>query len=115
MVFFWETSFESVVPRRIDTTTSSFVVYAMSKEIDCQGVPHSIGSCVEVSTWMHDGDDGFFVPGKAIGLVLERELVEMDGESGLFDPTKEWLYRVSLPDGQIVEAWDYEVKNVNAA
>ena len=64
---------------------------------------------------MHDDSDGFFVPGKAIGLVVERELVEMDGESGLFDPTKEWLYRVSLSDGRIVEAWDYEVKNVNAA
>ena len=86
----------------------------MSKEIDCQGVPHTIGSCVEVSTWEHE-TDGFFHPGRAIGLVIERELVEMDGESGLFDSTKEWLYRVSLPDGRIVEAWDYEVKNVNAA
>ena len=87
----------------------------MSKEIDCQGVPHSIGSCVEVSTWMHDGDDGFFVPGKAIGLVLERELVEMADEEMGYGQTKEWMYRVSLPDGRVVEAWDYEVKNVNAA
>lgn len=115
MVFFWETSSESIIPRRIDTTTSSFVVYVMSKEIDCQGVPHSVGSCVEVSTWMHDGDDGFFVPGKAIGLVLERELVEMADEAEGYGETKEWMYRVSLPDGRVVEAWDYEVKNVNAA
>ena len=82
----------------------------MSKEI----AQHSIGDCVEVSTWEHE-TDGFFHPGRAIGLVIERELVEMDGESGLFDSTKEWLYRISLPDGRIVEAWDYEVKNVNAA
>jgi len=82
----------------------------MSKKI----AQHSIGDCVEVSTWEHE-TDGFFHPGRAIGLVIERELVEMDGESGLFDSTKEWLYRVSLPDGRVVEAWDYEVKNVNAA
>ena len=87
----------------------------MSKEIDRQGVPHSIGSCVEVSTWMHDDADGFFIPGKAIGLVLERELVEMADETEGYGETKEWMYRVSLPDGRIVEAWDYEVKNVNAA
>ena len=64
---------------------------------------------------MHDGDDGFFVPGKAIGLVLERELVEMADEAEGYGETKEWMYRVSLPDGRVVEAWDYEVKNVNAA
>lgn len=87
----------------------------MSKEIDCQGVPHSVGSCVEVSTWMHDDVDGFFVPGKSIGLVLERELVEMADEAEGYGETKEWMYRVSLPDGRVVEVWDYEVKNVNAA
>ena len=83
----------------------------MSKKI----AMHCIGDCVEVSTWMHDGDDGFFVPGKAIGLVLERELVEMADEADGYGETKEWMYRVSLPDGRVVEAWDYEVKNVNAA
>ena len=83
----------------------------MSKNI----AKHSVGDCVEVSTWMHDGDDGFFVPGKAIGLVLERELVEMADEAEEYGETKEWMYRVSLPDGRVMEAWDYEVKNVNAA
>ena len=65
---------------------------------------------------MHDDSDGFFVPGKAIGLVIEKELVEMDiNEGDGVEDKAEWLYRVSLSDGQIVEAWDYEVKNVNAA
>ena len=41
---------------------------------------HNIGDCVEVSTWIHDDSDGFFVPGKQIGLVIEAELVEMDAE-----------------------------------
>ena len=64
---------------------------------------------------MHDDVDGFFVPGKSIGLVLERELVEMADEAEGYGETKEWMYRVSLPDGRVVEVWDYEVKNVNAA
>ena len=64
---------------------------------------------------MHDDTDGFFIPGRAIGLILEKELVEMVDESAGDGETKEWLYRISLPDGRIVEAWDYEVKNVNAA
>ena len=84
----------------------------MSKKI----AQHSIGDCVEVSTWEHE-TDGFFHPGRQIGLVLERELVEMD-MNDLDHPTYdeyEWLYRISLSDGRIVEAWDYEVKNVNAA
>jgi len=71
------------------------------------------GDCVEVSTWVNDDSDGFFVPGKFIGLVLEAELIEMDGESGLHDPTCEWMYRVVLPDGRVTEAWDYEVRPVN--
>ena len=65
---------------------------------------------------MHDDSDGFFIPGKAIGLVIEKELVEMDiNEGDGVEDKAEWLYRVSLSDGQVVEAWDYEVKNVNAA
>ena len=77
---------------------------------------HCVGDCVEVSTWMHDDSDGFFIPGKAIGLVIEKELVEMDiNEGDGVEDKAEWLYRVSLSDGQVVEAWDYEVKNVNAA
>ena len=74
---------------------------------------HDIGDCVEVSTWEHE-TDGFFHPGKAIGLVLERELVDMDDPDGKGDG-KEWLYRVSLPDGRVTEAWDYEIRHVNAA
>ena len=77
---------------------------------------HCVGDCVEVSTWMHDDSDGFFIPGKAIGLVIEKELVEMDiNEGDGVEDKAEWLYRISLSDGQVVEAWDYEVKNVNAA
>ena len=90
----------------------------MSKKIR----EHNIGDCVEVSTWMHDDSDGFFVPAKQIGLVLEAELVEMDAEIvdnqrtylSIDEETKEWLYRVSLPDGRVCEVWDYEVKHVNS-
>ena len=88
----------------------------MSKKIKT----HNIGDCVEVSTWIHDGSDGFFVPAKEIGLVIEAELVEMDAEVtdrhylSVDQQTKEWLYRVSLPDGRVCEVWDYEVKHVNS-
>lgn len=82
----------------------------MSKKIR----EHNIGDCVEVSTWVHDDSDGFFVPAKQIGLVIEAELVEMaDSEAGYGD-TMEWLYRVTLPNGRITEVWDYEVKHVNS-
>ena len=81
----------------------------MSKKIKL----YEHGDCVEVSMWLNDDADGFFIPGKIIGLVLESELVEMDGESGLHDPTCEWMYRVILPDGRVTEAWDYEIKPVN--
>jgi len=82
----------------------------MSKKI----AQHSIGDCVEVSTWEHE-TDGFFHPGRAIGLILERELVEMDMDD-IDNPThgeEEWLYRVSLPDGRVTEVWDYEMIPVN--
>tara|TARA_B100000927_G_C16179561_1_gene354790 strand:+ start:58 stop:351 length:294 start_codon:yes stop_codon:yes gene_type:complete len=82
----------------------------MSKKIKT----HNVGDCVEVSTWDCCDEDGFFKPGRAIGLVLEAELVEMDGESGLHDPSQEWMYRVVLPDGRVTECWDYEVKHVNS-
>ena len=85
------------------------MVYVMSEKI----AMHNIGDCVEVSTWINDDTDGFFVPRRLIGLILERELVDMDDNNGKQDG-KEWLYRVSLPDGQITEVWDYEVKHVNA-
>lgn len=81
----------------------------MSKKIKL----YDEGDCVEVSTWVNDDTQGFFVPAKIIGLVLEAELVEMDGESGLHDPTCEWMYRISVSNGKIVEAWDYEIRPVN--
>ena len=90
----------------------------MSEKITSVGYDHvsiQIGDCVEVSTWMHDDADGFFIPGKSIGLVLEKEIVEMADESAGYGEAKEWLYRVSLPDGQITEVWDYEVKHVNSS
>ena len=84
----------------------------MSKKIR----EHNIGDCVEVSTWIHDDSDGFFVPAKQIGLVLEAELVEMDDGNPAFkgDDGQEWMYRVSLPDGRVCEVWDYKVKHVNS-
>ena len=88
----------------------------MSEKITRVGYDHTpiqIGDCVEVSTWMHDAAEGFFIPGKSIGLVLEKEIVEMGDAAAGYGETKEWLYRVTLPDGRVVEAWDYEVKNVN--
>lgn len=66
-----------------------------------------------VSTWDCMGEDGFFKPGRAIGLVLEADLIEMDPEDTYRDATYEWMYRVALPDGRIVEAWDYEIRPVN--
>jgi len=85
----------------------------MSKKIR----EHNIGDCVEVSTWMNDDSDGFFVPAKQIGLVLEAIYVEMDDANPTYEGEDghEWLYRVSLPDGRVCEVWDYEIKHVNAA
>mgnify|MGYP005727324655 FL=1 len=70
------------------------------------------GDCVEVSTWDSCCEDGFFKPGRAIGLVLEAEYVEMDDPDG-FKDGHEWMYRVVLPDGRVTEVWDYEVRPVN--
>ena len=75
---------------------------------------HNVGDCVEVSTWVHDDCDGFFIPCQAIGLVLGFELVDMAEESEGYEKTAAWLYRVTLPDGRITEAWDYEIKHVNS-
>ena len=71
------------------------------------------GDCVEVSTWDCVDTDGFFRPGRAIGLVLSAELVEMDCEDAHHDD-REWMYRVILPDGRVTEVWDYEIKHVNS-
>ena len=70
------------------------------------------GDCVEVSTWDSACEEGFFKPGRAIGLVLEAQLVEMDSEDAHHD-CREWMYRVILPDGRVCEVWDYEVRPVN--
>ena len=40
------------------------------------------GDCVEVSTWTNDETDGFFVPARMIGLVLESHLMDMDVNEG---------------------------------
>ena len=83
----------------------------MSKKIK----QYKKGDCVEVSTWSHS-DSGFFTPARAFGLVLEAELILMgDNENMNMHDEKEWMYRVVLPDGRIVEVWDYEIKHVNAA
>ena len=72
------------------------------------------GDCVEVSTWDCCDEDGFFRPGRSIGLILEYELVEMDvNEGDGIHDKHEWMYRVVLPDGRICEVWDYEVQHVN--
>ena len=71
------------------------------------------GDCVEVSTWDCCCEDGFFKPGRAIGLVLDYELVEMADEEAGYGEGKEGMYRVILPDGRVTEVWDYEVRPVN--
>ena len=72
------------------------------------------GDCVEVATWTHDTHDGFFIPTRLVGLVMEAELVQMgSNEKMAMDDEEEWMYRVILPDGRITEAWDYEIKPVN--
>ena len=86
------------------------MVYVMSKKIKL----YDKGDCVEVSTWDSCSEDGFFRPGRAIGLVLEAELVEMDvNEGDGIHDKHEWMYRVVLPDGRVTEVWDYEIKPVN--
>jgi hypothetical protein len=74
---------------------------------------YDTGDCVEVTVWQGCDKEGFFNNAQVVGLVLEAELLEMDGESGLFDPTCEWMYRVALPSGEIAEVWDYEIRPVN--
>tara|TARA_X000000950_G_scaffold244427_2_gene300551 strand:- start:462 stop:758 length:297 start_codon:yes stop_codon:yes gene_type:complete len=84
------------------------MVHIMPKKIKL----YAKGDCVEVNTWEVTCEDGFFRPGRAIGLVLEAELVEMDTEDAHHDGM-EWMYRVILPDGRVTECWDYEVRPVN--
>ena len=71
------------------------------------------GDLVECFVWACDHEE-FLVPGRSIGLVLEAEKVEM-GEVDRHEYGYEWMYRVSLTDGRIVEAWEYEIKLVNKA
>lgn len=84
------------------------MVHVMPKKIKL----YDKGDCVEVSTWDCVDTDGFFRPGRAIGLVLEAEYVDMDTDENGED-RHEWMYRVILPDGRVTEVWDYEVKPVN--
>ena len=75
---------------------------------------YDTGDCVEVSIWQGYDKSGFLENAQKIGLVLEAELIEMDGTiDEYFEPTYEWMYRVSLPDGTVTEAWDYEIRPVN--
>ena len=71
------------------------------------------GDCVEVTVWEHNRSD-FFTPSCVVGLILEAELVEMDvNEGDGLKEKEEWMYRVSISNGKIVEAWDYEIRPVN--
>ena len=75
---------------------------------------YDTGDCVNVTHWNGCTGDGLLHSQESIGLVLEAELVEMDlNRGGKFIPTQEWMYRVTLSDGVIVEAWDYEIRPVN--
>ena len=90
------------------------MVYTVSKKIKL----YDAGDCVEVTAWEHFGMPptirGLLQNKTQIGLVLEAELVIMDVKngSGLLD-VEEWMYRVSLSNGSIVEAWNYEIRPVN--
>lgn len=82
----------------------------MSKKIKL----YDKGDCVEVSTWVNDDTDGFFVPARMIGLVLESHLMDMDvNEGDGVHDKEEWMYRIVLSDGRVTEAWDYEIRPVN--
>ena len=75
---------------------------------------YDTGDCVEVTVWQGYDKCGFLENAQKIGLILEAELVEMDGTiAEYFEPTYEWMYRVALPDGTVAEAWDYEIRPVN--
>ena len=76
---------------------------------------YDTGDCVQISHWEGYDKDGFFHSKQSIGLVLESILVEMDthGAGMGMQEEQEWMYRVVLPDGQITEAWDFEIRPVN--
>ena len=76
---------------------------------------YDTGDCVEVTIWQGCDKEGFFNNAQVVGLVLEAELVEMDDGNSAFegDDGHEWMYRVAIPDGKIVEVWDYEIRPVN--
>ena len=75
---------------------------------------YDTGDLVEVTVWEDMLVQRVFKENRSkIGLVLDAELVELDAESGLHDPSYEWLYRILLPDGEINETWDYEIRPVN--
>ena len=74
---------------------------------------YDTGDCVKVTHWAGWTGDGLLHSQESVGLVLEAELVAMDlNRDGQFHTSEEWKYRVTLPDGAIIEAWDYEIKPV---
>ena len=74
---------------------------------------YDTGDLVEVTVWQDVlYQHGFKENTSKIGIVLEAELVEMDDADG-FKDEHEWMYRILLPDGEITETWDYEIKPVN--
>ncbi len=86
------------------------MVHFMSKKIKL----YVKGDCVEVATYVHDTLDGFFVPARMIGLVVESELVQMGSNEQMnMHDEEEWMYRIILPDGRVTEVWDYEIRLVN--
>ena len=78
---------------------------------------YDTGDLVEVTVWQDVLVQRVFKENTSkIGLVLEAELIEMtmneyEKEHGKSE--YEWMYRILLPDGEISEIWDYEIKPVN--
>jgi len=72
----------------------------MRKEIN----EYQIGECVAIN----DAVRGIraTVIKDVVGIVLNKELVEMD------ENMSEWLYTVSIPSG-VDDFWPYEIKPVN--
>jgi len=74
---------------------------------------YDTGDLVEVTVWQDVLYQKVFKENTSkIGLVLEAELINIDGE-GNIESTSEWMYRILLPNGEITETWDYEIKPVN--
>ena len=87
----------------------------MSKKIKL----YDTGDLVEVTVWQDVLVQRVFKENTSkIGLVLEAELIEMPMAANEYEKEYEkseyeWMYRVLLPDGEVSEIWDYEIKPVN--